>query len=313
MRTYDDDVLLGHRRLRDASGAGNGYGCEFRDESGSPSVTRFDRATFHREVYLEARRAFTALAERYSDQEFCGYALYSDEDAMTVCYSVNTVDHLTRAKQEVEQQYPGEAEYLEWSPAEWAFENEGPWFNQISKKLAGLGFVLNGDEFTQFPDQRPPQSTCQFRDDVFNSCVDVLESLVAEGFFPSSHDHVVVFAISDFDVDPERETGWIRRLNPAAVADRFSRLVGGPSDSSQRVGTRTPGRRHVRAIRHRCAWVRRASSGRTVLICRSCRTARSRRYRRFWDLTTRLRSGRQTDNKAPTASVPGLPVRRAES
>jgi hypothetical protein len=59
---------------------------------------------------------------------------------------------------------------------------------------------------------------------------------------PRNHDRrgraaggVVVFAVSDGD-EPVRDAAWIRRLNPAARADRFARWVGAPPD-----GTVLPG------------------------------------------------------------------------
>ena len=47
------------------------------------------------------------MRSRYPNEEFCGYALYSDADAITVCPSVNDRAHLEK----VTAIDPDDAEY----------------------------------------------------------------------------------------------------------------------------------------------------------------------------------------------------------
>ncbi|MEV0128719.1 DUF4303 domain-containing protein [Dactylosporangium sp. NPDC050688] len=53
----------------------------------------------------------------------CGYALYSDDGAMTVCCAVHTADHLAR----VRAADPGDAEYWRWSPRRRPTGSPGGW------------------------------------------------------------------------------------------------------------------------------------------------------------------------------------------
>ncbi len=161
------------------------------------------------EVERVARAAFAGLLDARPAADYCGYALYSDAGAMTVCCAANTVSHLARLR----AQDPTEAEYYEWTPAEWALEGvAAEQFASICRRLAATGPDDDGATFTQF------------RDSVYEACVAALESLVAAGTFGPGTDHVVVFAVSDPDEEnPAREAEWLRRLNPPDQADRFTR------------------------------------------------------------------------------------------
>ena len=167
------------------------------------------------EVERVARAAFAGLIDAHPEADFCGYALYSDASAMTVCCAVNTRSHLARLEAEAED--PAEAEYYRWTPAEWSMEGTtAEQFAPISRRLR--------------TEDRPDGEFVGFRDGVYEACVAALESLVAEGAFgagagvDADADHVVVFAVSDpDDLDPALEREWMRRLNPPGQADRFAR------------------------------------------------------------------------------------------
>jgi hypothetical protein len=163
------------------------------------------------EVERAARAAFAGLLDARPATDYCGYALYSDAGAMTVCCAANTVAHLAQLR----AKYPAEAEYYEWTPAEWAMEGvAAEQFASICRRLYAAGPDDDGTEFTTF------------RDTVYDACVGALESLVAAGTFGPDADHVVVFAVSDpDDENPAREAEWIRRLNPPDQADRFARWL----------------------------------------------------------------------------------------
>lgn len=163
------------------------------------------------EVERAARAAFLGLLDARPAADYCGYALYSDAGAMTVCCAVNTVSNLAQLRAES----PAEADYYEWTPAEWAMEGvAAEQFASICRRLHAARPDDDGAEFTRF------------RDTVYEACVGALESLAAAGTFGPGTDHVVVFAVSDpDDEDPAREAEWIRRLNPPDQADRFARRL----------------------------------------------------------------------------------------
>jgi len=171
-----------------------------------------DEAWLNTDVKHAARAAFLELINAHPDADYCGYALYSDASAMTVCCAVNTRSHLTRLQAED----PAEAEYYQWSPAEWSMEGvAAEQFAPISRRLRA--------------EDRPDEEFTTFRDGVYEACVAALESLIAAGTFGSTADHVVVFSVSDpDDLDPALETQWMRRLNPPDQADRFARWRDSP-------------------------------------------------------------------------------------
>ncbi|MEU6015211.1 DUF4303 domain-containing protein [Streptomyces sp. NPDC047515] len=156
------------------------------------------------EVLRAARAAFKSIVGTQAEEDYCGFALYSDADAVTVCCSVNTRAHLARAQAED----PDNSEYYLWSPAEWALEGIGhEHFAALCRRL-----FADGEEYVQR------------REAVYEACVTALESLVDDGVFGTGTEHVVVFAVSDFE-DPVREAEWIRRLNPPGQAGQFARWL----------------------------------------------------------------------------------------
>ncbi|MEG3626881.1 DUF4303 domain-containing protein [Streptomyces poriticola] len=148
------------------------------------------------EIRKLARTAFAGLPA----DDYRGYALYSDDSAMTVCCAANTRAHLAR----VQGADPEDAEYYRWSPGEWALEGvAGDLFKPLCARLrhSALAGV----------DQRA---------EVYEACVAALESLVAEGAFGDGA--AVVFAVSDTD-DVGRDIGWLNRLNPPDLAAEHAR------------------------------------------------------------------------------------------
>ncbi|MFI2202453.1 DUF4303 domain-containing protein [Streptomyces sp. NPDC020192] len=156
-----------------------------------------------------ARAAFAEVAGGAESAEYCGYALYSDADAGSVCCAVNTRAHLARAQ----AGDPDDAEYYRWTPAEWALEGVGhEHFAPLGRRLLGRSPTARGPELPAW------------REGVYEACVATLETLRAEGLFGPAPDTVVVFAVSDHE-DPVREVEWIRRLNPPSQARRFARRL----------------------------------------------------------------------------------------
>ncbi len=171
------------------------------------AVVPDDEAWLKTEVERAARETFVGLINARPSADYCGYALYSDASAMTVCCAVNARSHLAQLQSED----PAEAKYYQWSPAEWSMENvTAERFAPISRRLR--------------TEDRPDAEFRRFRDGVYEACVAALESLVAAGIFGTGADHVVVFAVSDpDDLDPALEAEWVRRLNPPDQADQFAR------------------------------------------------------------------------------------------
>ncbi len=79
------------------------------------------------------RKAFIEIFEQNKDEEIYGFSLYSDEGAMTVCPSTNTIDFLNNLDEEERTQLP----YYKFEPSEWKYEMKGADgdFNEISTIL----------------------------------------------------------------------------------------------------------------------------------------------------------------------------------
>lgn len=157
-----------------------------------------------------ASEAFLAVRRKFPSQIFCGYALYSDPDAVTVAPAVNSVGHL----QKMIGDDPGDAVYYRWSPGEWDHEFEGAeYFKDIS-------ILLNNE--AKKPDSEAKREA--FRERVYESCVAVLESMKSKGFFSDMDETgVLVFTISDGESDLESD--WIARLNRRELAEEFRNWI----------------------------------------------------------------------------------------
>lgn len=57
-------------------------------------MTTFNFTNLQREIEAASKLAFEELLSLSPAEDFCAFALYSDSDALTVCPSVNTIDHL---------------------------------------------------------------------------------------------------------------------------------------------------------------------------------------------------------------------------
>jgi hypothetical protein len=157
-----------------------------------------------------ASEAFLAVRRKFPSQIFCGYALYSDPDAVTVAPAVNSVGHL----QKMVGDDPGDAVYYRWSPGEWDHEFEGAeYFKDIS--------ILLNNEARKLDTETKREV---FRERVYECCVAVLESMKSKGFFSDMDETgVLVFNISDGESDLESD--WIARLNRRELSEEFRNWI----------------------------------------------------------------------------------------
>ncbi|MBU4609447.1 DUF4303 domain-containing protein [Achromobacter sp. GG226] len=159
------------------------------------------------QIKQATRACFSALRTAHPEDTFCAFALYSDESAMTVCPSANTVSHL----QQRHEEDPDDSLYYTWSPAEWQYEFWGhEHFDGVQAEIDAFHDAPHSDdEFARFQAQ------------LFEACVAALAQLRAEGFFD---DHLVVFSVSDWE-DANKEIAWAARLNSPAKAEEFRQWI----------------------------------------------------------------------------------------
>lgn len=148
-------------------------------------------------IEAAVKKAFTELVARSKGEQIYAFALYSDEDAITLCPAANTLEYLEAAADKNEQAY-----YC-FEPAEWKYEMEGAdtAFNDISSQLY------------QF--SRDNKTSGNFGDQLRAICVDVLARLKAEGFFHqvAGQEVFLIYTVSDSDQEPGIMEHIITRLN----------------------------------------------------------------------------------------------------
>lgn len=156
-------------------------------------------------IEFATRKAFAELAARCGDEQLYAFALYSDEDAITLCPSANTLEYL---------QAEGDEEdwaYYQFEPAEWKFEMEGAEkeFNQISTQLRNAAQKTVGTE----------KRSRQLRE----VAVSVLAKLKEEGFFNklAKREVFLTYSVSDSDMEPETVEPIIRLLNSPSYVQQY--------------------------------------------------------------------------------------------
>lgn len=170
-----------------------------------------DFKKLRKEIEDASQECFTALREKYSKNDICAYALYSDAGAMSISPAINTKEHLI----DMCADDPDDSVYYKWSPAEWKHEFEGAeFFEDVSKTVQEESKKMTTQE--QFS---------EFRKNVYETCVESLESLIKNGFFSKdSNDCIVVFTLSDAE-DSKNELEWIEKLNNKQNSHEFSSWV----------------------------------------------------------------------------------------
>lgn len=187
----------------------------------------FDFAALEVQIRKAARRAFEEVAAAHPEEHLCAFALYSDDGAMTVCPSINTTKHL-EARQ---RQYPNDAAYYKFAPAEWKYEAEGAdaAFRAICERVRIQALAFEGVSaanaktlagVSPLRPRTPPRGFATFKRTLFETCLRVLESLRSDRSFAGV---TLVFAVSDTDSTARSQLAMIRRLNDEPVVDEFRR------------------------------------------------------------------------------------------
>jgi hypothetical protein len=161
------------------------------------------------QITQAAQAAFLEILARHRDEGVYAFALYSDEGAMTVCPATNTLDYLA-------QQPADEAAFYKFEPAEWKYEMVGAdeQFNAICTQLRTALEELPDDDDAAFE---------AFRQQLYATCVQVLDDLHQARFFQQAAGHEVflLFSVSEYDPDPADTARMVRQLNDNAYRDEY--------------------------------------------------------------------------------------------
>lgn len=158
--------------------------------------------TLKPQIEHATRQAFLEMCAAHGHEGICAFALYSDDGAMTVCPSTNTLQRLQ------EKADPDNLVYYKFEPAEWAYEMQGAdlLFNNICSALYEQLKTLDENDETAFP---------RFKNALFSTCQDVLEKLKNEDFFDTHAGQAVflTFSVSDHEFSKQEAREIVTRLN----------------------------------------------------------------------------------------------------
>jgi hypothetical protein len=176
----------------------------------------FDGEKFRVMVRDATRRTFTALRQKHPKETFYAFALYSDEDGMTMLPAANSEERLQAKVKErgADKKGPEYVRELRWATPEWAYEGaEADDFDLICDKLAA---IVVGDKPIK-------GGRAKFKKQVFETAVEVLADLDAEGLFGqgAARQRITLFFTNSESGSLSLERKTARRLNPASVYKRF--------------------------------------------------------------------------------------------
>ena len=160
-----------------------------------------------------AAKIFRKALGEIGKNQLCGFALYTDESAMSLMATINTREHL----QTISENNPAYQKYYRWSPPEWKEENYSPeFFDDINSELS--------EYFDKRVESDTEENSDNFITEFFESCVRSLESLKKEIPGDINDNFVLVFEVSDYE-DTGTAVNWIRRLNNSTEAAEFANLM----------------------------------------------------------------------------------------
>lgn len=166
-------------------------------------------------IEAASKKAFTELYNKHKDEGIYCFALYSDDGAMTVCPSTNTIDFLDNLDEEQKQ----DLAYYKFEPAEWTFEMIGAdkEFDDICSELRNELDKINCDN------EETTKAFMNFRKDLFDACISVLKTLKEENFFShlTGNDVFLMFTVSDYEFDKKELKKIVVTLNDKHYQDEY--------------------------------------------------------------------------------------------
>jgi hypothetical protein len=168
--------------------------------SGIYDPENFDFSQLTDEIREGARKAFTKIRDSHPNEIINAFALFSDDDAMTIVHVCNS-DRARLSK--------GDDDDFLWNPSEWSYD-EGSEYLDIAYRLI----------LTQHQDLPSNINFDDFKAGFIESSITALEQLDNEGFFGSNllrENTIVLFTISDSDYIDDA----VRRLNTPLIYERY--------------------------------------------------------------------------------------------
>jgi hypothetical protein len=193
-------------------------------------MSAVDLSSVRGQIAEAARRAFTDARSQHPDETFYAFALYSDDDAMTVVPTCNTEQGYERCVKRYQKNksymdsitsrgiaFSDSLSSFRWGTDEWAYGGAGvEHFKTVNKLINAEG---------QY-DEDDPDEFVQFKGQVFATMVLGLRDLDAEGFFGTGRQRrgiTLLCSISDSPCAVWLYEESARRLNPRPVYQAFSK------------------------------------------------------------------------------------------
>ncbi|MRX64092.1 DUF4303 domain-containing protein [Maribacter luteus] len=168
--------------------------------------TDFNFEELKSKIEFAVKKSFKENIQKYGS-DICSFSLISDDGAMTLVPYTNTKSHLEK----MQSQDPKYKDFYEFEPVEWFTSNGAKAeFHDLCQTLS----VETDKEELDFEN---------FRNIVFETCVQVLEKLRTEGFFQKElgKNLLVQFNISDTNEPKENLIKWTKRLNDKKNGKRY--------------------------------------------------------------------------------------------
>lgn len=175
------------------------------------------------EIEVATRKAFLEMVANHGSEGIYGFALYSDEGAMTVCPSTNTQTYLeTKPKEDYM--------YYKYEPAEWNYEGDGA-DEDFSAICNTLYNALEGDfwsedtleDLDEEEEEEDDEAFEAFQQSLYQTCIAVLVKLKEEEFFKTliGKEIFLMFSVTDYEYDQEELKKMIIALNDNSYQQEY--------------------------------------------------------------------------------------------
>jgi hypothetical protein len=156
-----------------------------------------------------ANGIFNNYVSKHGIKDICGFALYSDESAMSVSVAVNTYTHY----RDIVKDDPENKLYYKFNPEEWNEIIEDDELNKFNEQLQKIALSLKKKQFAAY------------RDAVCKLSLEILDEMkVSEVFSELKSNFVLLFSVSDCDM-PKTATEYNKRYNSAEIANEYEQWL----------------------------------------------------------------------------------------
>ncbi len=174
---------------------------------------KFNFELLKEKIEIAAKTAFQEIYSKHKDEEICSFALYSDEGAMTVCPSANTLEHLSGYSEEEKEHI----DYYKFEPAEWKYEMVG-----ADELFADISTMVREEVF-KMEEEENVELFLKFQKKLYETCINVLGKLKEEGFFKSivGKEIFLIFTVTEFEFDDSDIINMVTQLNDNKYKDEY--------------------------------------------------------------------------------------------